>query len=38
SVYVKFPVKNERNKFLLPGDGLQPQPTIPVFEMKRRVY
>ena len=31
-------VFNERNKFLLPGDGLQPQPTIPVFEMKRKVY
>jgi hypothetical protein len=31
-------VFNERNKFLLSEDGPQPQPTIPVFEMKRRVY
>lgn len=29
---------NSRNKFLLSIDGSQPQPTIPVFEMKRRVY
>ena len=29
---------NARNKFLLPDDGPRPQPTIPVFEMKRRVY
>ena len=29
---------NDRNKFVLPEDGPQPQPTIPVFEMKRRVY
>jgi hypothetical protein len=31
-------VFNERNRFLLPDDGPQPQPTIPIFEMKRRVY
>jgi hypothetical protein len=29
---------NDRNKFLLAEDGLQPQPTIPIFEMKRKVY
>lgn len=31
-------VFNERNRFLLPGDEPRPQPTIPIFEMKRRVY
>ncbi len=29
---------NDRNKFLLPADNPQPQPTIPVFEMKQEVY
>jgi hypothetical protein len=29
---------NDRNKFLLPEDGVHPQPTIPVFEMKKGVY
>lgn len=29
---------NDRNKFTLPGDSPQPQPTIPVFELKQEVY
>ncbi len=29
---------NDRNKFLLPTDGPQPQRTIPVFEMTQEVY
>ena len=29
---------NSRNKFLLTDDGRQPQLTIPVFEMRRKVY
>lgn len=31
-------VFNERNRFLLPDDPPQPQPTIPIFEMKTKVY
>lgn len=31
-------VPNERNKFPLAGDGPQPQPTIPIFEMAQKVY
>ncbi|RJR28211.1 hypothetical protein C4564_05925 [Candidatus Microgenomates bacterium] len=29
---------NDRNRYTLPGDGSRPQRTIPVFEMKTRVY
>lgn len=29
---------NDRNKYLLPEDGPQPQRTIPVFEMQTKVY
>lgn len=31
-------VFNDRNRFLLPEDGPQPQPTIPIFEIKQEVY
>jgi hypothetical protein len=29
---------NDRNKFPFPQDGKSPQPTIPVFELKKGVY
>lgn len=43
AVIINHPTKNitvfnDRNRFLLPGDGPQPQPTIPVIQIQRKVY
>ncbi len=33
-----FSMINQRNKYKLPEDGVQPQPTIPILEMRKEVY